>query len=86
MNNFVKLIDFLEKLDDSKIYYRLNRIRDSILVEIAVPGERWEVEFMLDDSIVIEKFKTELELYDESELEVLFADFGNVKKDDIESK
>lgn len=43
-----KLIDFLEKLEEKKIYYRLNIIRDSIMVEIAVPGQRWEVEFFAD--------------------------------------
>ena len=40
---------------------------------------------MLDDSIVIEKFKTDLELYDESELDVLFADFGGIEKVATES-
>lgn len=31
-----ELIEFLEKLDEEKIYYRLNKVRDSIMVEIAV--------------------------------------------------
>lgn len=72
MDNLAKLIDFLEKLEELKIYYKLNKIRDSILVEIAIPGERWEVEFMCDGSVVVEKFKSDLELYDESEFENLF--------------
>lgn len=38
-----KLIDFLDKLDDKEIYYRLNRVSDSILVEVAVPGQRWKL-------------------------------------------
>ena len=37
------LLSFLESLEANKIYYRLNKIRDSILVEIAVPGQRWEI-------------------------------------------
>lgn len=44
-----ELIDFLNQLEDRKIYYRLNKIRtESIMVEVAVPGQRWEVEFMDD--------------------------------------
>ena len=73
MDNLVRLVEFLDKLDELKIYYRLNKIRDSILVEVAIPGERWEIEFMCDGSIVIEKFKSDLEIYDESEFEVLFT-------------
>lgn len=74
MDNLVKLINFLEKLEGLKIYYRLNKIRDSILVEIKIPSERWEVEFMYDGSIVIEKFKSTLELFDEREFENLFRE------------
>ncbi len=73
MDNLVRMIEFLEKLDELKIYYRLNKIRDSILIEVAIPGERWEVEFMLDGSVVIEKFKSDLEIYDESEFDILFS-------------
>ncbi len=77
MDALQKMIEFLDRLDKCKIYYRLNRIRDSILVEIAVPGERWEVEFMYDGSVVIEKFKSECEIYDESEIDVLFKEFSD---------
>jgi hypothetical protein len=72
-----KLVDFLNKLDDLKIYYRLNKVRDAIMVEIAVPGERWEVEFMVDDTILVERFKSDGEINGESELEVLFRDFAD---------
>lgn len=51
-----KLLDFLNKLEQYGIYYRLNHVRDSIMVELAIPGERWEVEFMRDNSFQIEKF------------------------------
>ena len=32
-----RLIEFLEELEKRKIYYQLNKVRDSILVEVAVP-------------------------------------------------
>jgi len=75
MNGLEKLIDFLEELDNSKIYYKLNKIRDSILVEVVVPDERWEIEFMRDGEIVIEKFKSDLNIYDEKELKNLLENF-----------
>lgn len=67
-----KLLGFLQKLEDNDIYYRLNKVRDSIMIEIAVPGERWEVEFMEDGDIQVEKFLTDGEIHDESALEELF--------------
>ncbi len=77
MDNLQKLIAFLAKLEERKIYYRLNKIRDSILVEISVPGQRWEVEFMSDGNIEIEKFITENKILNERELEILFRDFSD---------
>lgn len=69
MNN---LLAFLEKLENNDIYYRLNKIRDSIMVEIVVPGQRWEVEFMRDGEVQVEKFLTDGKIRDESALEELF--------------
>jgi hypothetical protein len=72
-----RLIEFLNKLEDLKIFYRLNKVRDAIMVEIAVPGERWEVEFMKDNKVVIERFISDGIIKDERELEVLFRDFSD---------
>jgi len=72
-----RLIEFLNKLEENKIYYRLNKIRDSILVEIAVPGQRWEVEFFADGDIQVEKFFSDGEIKDKSELEILFNNFSD---------
>lgn len=72
-----KLIEFLNKLEDVKIYYKLNKVREAIMVEIAVPGERWEVEFMEDNTVQVERFKSNGEIKDESELEILFKDFSD---------
>ena len=67
------LLDFLNKLEAHHIYYRLNKVRDPILVEIAVPGQRWEVEFFPDGSIEVEKFITTGVIEDASALDVLFS-------------
>lgn len=70
-----KLIAFLEKLEEKNIYYKLNKVRDAIMVEIAVPGERWEVEFFADGNVDIEKFISNGEIFSAGELETLFSDF-----------
>lgn len=70
-----KLIAFLNRLESSKIYYTLNKVRDSILVEVVVPGERWEVEFFENGTVEIEKFLSNGQLYREEEIEKLIANF-----------
>ena len=70
-----KLIDFLDRLEKSKIYYHLNKVRDGVMVEIAVPGERWEVEYMKDGTIEIEKFVSDGQIFNVNELEALFENF-----------
>ncbi|CRK83328.1 hypothetical protein BN000_03292 [Neobacillus massiliamazoniensis] len=73
-----ELISFLNKLEDSSIFYKLNKVRDeAIMVEIAVPGQRWEVEFMEDGTVVIEKFISDGDIYDVKEIETLFKDFSD---------
>ncbi|MBM7868616.1 hypothetical protein JOC70_000085 [Clostridium pascui] len=69
---------FLNTLEESQIFYRLNKIRpESILVEVAVPGQRWEIEFLDDGTIMIEKFINDGVVYDEKELEVLINEFSD---------
>ncbi|MFD1928412.1 hypothetical protein ACFSFY_10145 [Sporosarcina siberiensis] len=74
-----KLNVFLNELEERKIYYKLNKVRsEAIMVEIALPGQRWEVEFMDDGSIEIEKFISDGGvLYDEKELKNLFDEFSD---------
>ena len=71
---FVKrLIDFLNKLQERQIYYRLNKVRDAIMVEVAVPGQRWEVEFFCDGTLEVERFVSTGEIQDASALHDLFS-------------
>ena len=69
-------VEFLEMLDNRNIYYKLNKVRDSIMVEVAVPGQRWEIEFMSNGAIEIEKFLSDGEIYGYSEIEKMFEDFS----------
>ena len=72
-----KLIDFLNRLESVKIYYKLNKVTEEyIIVEVVVPGERWEVEFSVDD-VRIEKFVSDGAIFDESEIEKLFEKYSD---------
>jgi hypothetical protein len=73
-----ELINFLNKLEDSNISYNLKKVRDeAIMVVIRVPGERWEIEFMEDGTVEIEKFISDGGYYDEKEIETLFRNFSD---------
>ena len=78
MKTINQLLKFLNKLEKNKIFYKLDRIRqESILIEISVPGEHWEVEFMQAGYVVVEKFISDGTIYDEKELDVLFRDYSD---------
>ncbi|SMQ78138.1 hypothetical protein SAMN05444673_3260 [Bacillus sp. OV166] len=73
-----ELINFLNKLEESNIFYKLNKVRDeAIMVEITVPGQRWEVEFTNDGTVEIEKFISDGDFYDVKEIETLSNDFSD---------
>lgn len=63
-----KLLDFLSKLDENNVHYRLNKVRDSIMIEVAIPGERWEIEFFTNGNVEVEKFISQGIISDESAL------------------
>jgi hypothetical protein len=78
MANLKDINEFLNILDKNKIFYRLNKIRsDGILIEVAVPGQRWEIEYMDDGTIEIEKFISDGSLYGSEELDVLLRQFSD---------
>ena len=78
MDNLKDINNFLNTLEENKIYYRLNKIRpESIMIEVAVPGQRWEIEFIEDGTIDIEKFISDGAFYGKEELEVLLNKFSD---------
>ncbi|MBD2385913.1 hypothetical protein [Cylindrospermum sp. FACHB-282] len=71
---FGKLIAFLNKLEQDKITYSLAHNRDeTVMVNVAIPGQRWEVEFFEDGSVEVEKFVSSGEVAGEEALSDLFA-------------
>jgi hypothetical protein len=80
---FDKLITFLGKLEQKGINYALAYNRDeAIMVTVAVPGERWEVEFLSDGSVEVERFTSNGEIYGEDILRELFARYSEQGYDD----
>lgn len=78
MKKLKNLIQFLNQLEERKIYYRVDKIRnDSILINVTVPGQRWEIEFLADGSIEIEKFFSDGQIVGKEELEVLFDKYSD---------
>ncbi len=69
---------FLDRLDELGAEYRLGRLRDNaLLVEVAVPGEHWEVEFFTDGHVEVERYSSDGTISDESVLPELFAFFSD---------
>jgi hypothetical protein len=75
------LLEFLERLDRQHISYHLQHTRpDSIMVSIAVPGERWEVEFLEDGQIEVERFVSDGQITGAETLDSLFNIHGSAPK------
>ena len=66
---FKRLLDFLNRLEGVGIHYVLAHTRpDFMMVDVSVPGWRWEIEFMADGSLDIERYKSMAEIESDPEL------------------
>ena len=72
------LLTFLNDLRHGKIHHRLSQHRDdAIMVEVAVPGERWEIEFLDDGTVEAEVFRSDGVIVDASFLDSLIAKYSD---------
>ena len=56
---FGRLLDLLNRLDAAHIDYKLDHTRsDSVMVDVSVPGWRWEVESVADGSLNVERYRS----------------------------
>ena len=75
VNAFQKLLDFLEELEKRHVYFTLTQVRsDTIIVQVFVPGEYWEVEFFADGGVEVEVFRSFRGVEGEEALQRLFAE------------
>lgn len=82
-NSLDKLLSLLTRLNARNINYHLEQYRaDAISIIIAVPGERWEIDFFPDRPMGVERFVNPSgDINDESSLEDLFSRFGEDTED-----
>ena len=77
-NAFEKLTSFLTDLERHEISYTLAHNRDeAIMVNVAFPGERWEVEFLDDGSVEVERFVSNGQISGDEMLSQLFARYSS---------
>jgi hypothetical protein len=74
LNTLGKLLEFLAQLEARHIWYRLEHVRDSIMVITTIPGERWEVEFFEDGQVEVERFSSPGKIEHEIDFTRLFAE------------
>ncbi|MGI8683589.1 MAG: hypothetical protein ACR2MO_00540 [Acidimicrobiales bacterium] len=73
-----EFLDFLERLTAARIHYTLDSVRsDAVMVRIAVPGERWEVEFLREGWMEVEVFRSSGGIQDSTALDRLFEEFSD---------
>ena len=69
----MELSAFFKHLDQHLVSYRVDRVRDATMVVVPIPGERWEVEFMDEGGIEVERFRSDGEIGDEAWLRDLMS-------------
>jgi hypothetical protein len=54
------IYEWMSKLKEANIHFTLATFRDdALMLQISVPGERWEVEFFRDGTVEIERFRSD---------------------------
>jgi hypothetical protein len=72
------LFDWMSKLRSAKIHFAIASFRDdAVMLQVSVPGELWEVEFLSDGTIEVERFRSTGSIEGESALEDLLNRFSD---------
>jgi hypothetical protein len=76
-STFERLLELLSQLETREIAYTLGHYRpEAVMVTLALPGERWEVEFLADGSVDVERFVSTGELGSDEALRDLLAAYA----------
>lgn len=68
--------DIIARLNAARIHHTITSIRDdALLIDAAVPGERWEIEVFEDGHVEVERYRSDGEIADEAALTELLARF-----------
>jgi hypothetical protein len=72
-DRFDNLLAFLERLDKAKVPFRIAYQREEAISIIAhAPGEYWEIDFLSDGEVDVERYRSDGHIDDESVLDELF--------------
>ncbi len=72
------LLSFLARLKGARIHYTLSDPTEgAVMVEVSVPGERWEIEFHEDGRVGVEIFASSKGVQGPELLEDLFRRFSD---------
>ncbi len=70
---FNKFLTFLNQLEQQKINYQISHHRDeAVMITVSIAGQRWEIEFLENGDIEVEKFISNGEIEGEEALKELF--------------
>jgi hypothetical protein len=73
-----KLSQILDQLRAANIHATLRHDREgAISIDVAVPGQRWEIDVLEDGSVEIEVFTSDGTIHEESKLSELLARFAD---------
>ena len=54
------IYEFIRELDASRTHYVLTSVREgAVMVQVTLPGERWEIEFFADRELEVEVFRSD---------------------------
>jgi hypothetical protein len=74
----VTVIELLQRLKLAKIYSELRYYRDdAISVDVAVPGQRWEIDVFSDGRVEVEVFQSDGTIHDGEILDDLIPRFSD---------
>jgi hypothetical protein len=77
-SSLADVASFLRRLEEARIHYTLASAREgAVMVQVAVPGERWEIEFFPNHPPEIEVFRSGSSIGGAALLEQLFNEHGD---------
>src|SRR5439155_19252181 len=77
-DNLLKVLGLLNRLEQAKIHYNLaHNQEDAITIEVAVPGQRWEIDCYSNGTRAVEIFKSNGTIGDKTAIDQLLRDFAN---------
>ena len=70
---FNKFLTFLNQLEQQKNNYQIQHHREeAVMITVSIVGERWEIEFLENGDIEVEKFISNGEIEGEEALKEIF--------------